>query len=80
MPTQSDLRFTFNVGNTDFEVIEFTLEEGLSQHYHLNLALSSFDAAIDFALGGPGTLTIKAVDHQFLGPTTRTTEDLHLSG
>jgi len=49
MPTQSDLRFTFNVGNTDFEVIEFTLEEGLSELYHLDLALSSFDAAVDFA-------------------------------
>ncbi|HCF3623446.1 TPA: type VI secretion system tip protein VgrG [Pseudomonas aeruginosa] len=49
MPTQSDLRFTFVVGKADFEVVEFTLEEGLSENYRLDLALSSFDAAIDFA-------------------------------
>ncbi|HCF6897027.1 TPA: type VI secretion system tip protein VgrG, partial [Pseudomonas aeruginosa] len=49
MPTQSDLRFTFEVGKADFEVVEFTLEEGLSENYRLDLALSSFDAAIDFA-------------------------------
>ncbi|HHM6089398.1 TPA: type VI secretion system Vgr family protein [Pseudomonas aeruginosa] len=48
MPTQSDLRFTFVVGKADFEVVEFTLEEGLSENYRLDLALSSFDAAIDF--------------------------------
>ncbi|OPE35043.1 contractile injection system protein, VgrG/Pvc8 family, partial [Pseudomonas aeruginosa] len=49
MPSQSDLRFTFVVGRTDFDVVEFTLEEGLSENYRLDLALSSFDAAIDFA-------------------------------
>ncbi|HCE6881040.1 TPA: hypothetical protein NHP40_005151, partial [Pseudomonas aeruginosa] len=27
MPTQSDLRFTFAVGATDFEVVSFTLDE-----------------------------------------------------
>ena len=48
MPTQSDLRFTFVVGDVDFDVVEFTLEEGLSETYRLDLALSSFDPAIDF--------------------------------
>ncbi|MFK1437564.1 contractile injection system protein, VgrG/Pvc8 family, partial [Pseudomonas aeruginosa] len=48
MSTQSDLRFTFVVGDVDFDVVEFTLEEGLSETYRLDLALSSFDPAIDF--------------------------------
>ncbi|MEG9860094.1 hypothetical protein [Stenotrophomonas sepilia] len=48
MPTQSDLRFTFVVGDVDFDVVEFTLEEGLSETYRLDLALISFDPAIDF--------------------------------
>ncbi|WP_437437001.1 hypothetical protein, partial [Pseudomonas aeruginosa] len=38
MPTQSDLRFTFVVGDVDFDVVEFTLEEGLSETYRLDLA------------------------------------------
>ncbi|MDG3821263.1 type VI secretion system tip protein VgrG, partial [Pseudomonas aeruginosa] len=43
-------RFTFAVGATDFEVVSFTLDEGLSETYRLtlDLALSSFDPAIDF--------------------------------
>ncbi|WJV25583.1 type VI secretion system tip protein TssI/VgrG [Pseudomonas chlororaphis] len=48
MPAQSDLRFTFAVGKTAFEVIEFTLDEGLSEGYCLTLELASFDPAIDF--------------------------------
>lgn len=49
MPTQSDLRFTFAVGDIEFEVIEFTLDEGLSETYALRLELASRDPAIDFA-------------------------------
>ena len=49
MPTQSDLRFTFAVGDTAFEVIEFTLDEGLSETYALRLELASHDPAINFA-------------------------------
>lgn len=69
MPTQSDLRFTFVVGDADFEVVEFTLEEGLSENYRLELALASFDAAIDFAqvLDQPAHFTLwqggRAVRH-----------------
>ncbi len=48
MPTQSDLRFTFAVGSTEFEVVAFTLDEGLCETYTLALDLASFDAAIDF--------------------------------
>ncbi|MEG0860158.1 MAG: type VI secretion system tip protein TssI/VgrG [Pseudomonas sp.] len=49
MPRQSDLRFTFEPVQGDaFEVIEFTLEEGLSQPFILNLELASHDPAIDF--------------------------------
>ena len=80
MPTQFDLRFTFPVGKADFEVLESSLKNGLSEPYRLDVARSSFDAAIDFSLGGPGTLTTKAVDHQFLGPATRAPEDPHFSG
>ena len=49
MPSQSDLRFTFTVGETEFEVIEFTLDEGLSESYQLALELASRDPAIDFS-------------------------------
>ncbi|WP_411389234.1 type VI secretion system Vgr family protein [Pseudomonas sp. MPB23] len=49
MPRQSDLRYTFEPLRGDpFEVVSFTLEEGLSQPFKLVLALVSFDAAIDF--------------------------------
>ena len=51
MPPQSDLRFTFALeGNPAlFDVIEFELEEGLSQPFRLTLKLSSHDPNIDFA-------------------------------
>lgn len=49
MPRQSDLRFTFEPLNGDpFEVVSFTLEEGLSQPFKLELELVSHNAAIDF--------------------------------
>ncbi|OOV90872.1 contractile injection system protein, VgrG/Pvc8 family, partial [Pseudomonas sp. MF4836] len=48
MPSQSDLRFTFSVGNESFDVVEFTLHEGLSETFHLAVELTSANPAIDF--------------------------------
>lgn len=49
MPRQSDLRYTFEPLRGDpFEVVSFTLEEGLSQPFKLELELVSHNAAIDF--------------------------------
>jgi len=49
MPRQSDLRFTFEPLQGDpFDVVSFTLEEGLSQPFQLTLELASHNAAIDF--------------------------------
>lgn len=49
MPRQSDLRFTFDPLQGDaFEVVEFKLEEGLSQPFKLTLELARHDLAIDF--------------------------------
>ena len=49
MPRQSDLRFTFEPLQGDaFEVVEFKLEEGLSQPFKLTLDLVSHDSAVDF--------------------------------
>ncbi|CAI8830230.1 type VI secretion system Vgr family protein [Pseudomonas sp. IT-P291] len=49
MPRQSDLRFTFEPLKGDpFEVVSFTLEEGLSRPFKLELELASHNAAIDF--------------------------------
>ena len=49
MPRQSDLRFTFEPLQGDaFDVVSFTLEEGLSQPFKLELELASHDPAIDF--------------------------------
>ena len=61
MPRQSDLRYTFEPsGGADFEVIEFTLDEGLSKPFTLALQLASFDAELDFGtlLDKPALLTI----------------------
>jgi type VI secretion system secreted protein VgrG len=42
MPRQSDLRYTFEPLRGDpFEVVSFTLEEGLSQPFKLELELVS---------------------------------------
>lgn len=49
MPRQSDLRYTFQPLRGDpFEVVSFTLEEGLSQPFKLELELVSHHPAIDF--------------------------------
>ncbi len=49
MPRQSDLRFTFEPLQGDpFDVVSFTLVEGLSQPFKLELELASHNAAIDF--------------------------------
>ncbi|NBA95428.1 type VI secretion system Vgr family protein [Pseudomonas sp. R5(2019)] len=64
MPSQSDLRFTFDIlgGETPgaFDVVEFTLTEGLSETFLLSLELTSPNPAIDFGqvLDRPGLLTI----------------------
>ncbi|WP_256829950.1 type VI secretion system Vgr family protein [Pseudomonas sp. Pse1] len=49
MPRQSDLRFTFTPLRGDaFDVVSFTLDEGLSHPFKLTLELASHNAAIDF--------------------------------
>ncbi|AVJ29604.1 type VI secretion system Vgr family protein [Achromobacter spanius] len=48
MPTQSNLRFTFAIGDESFEVVQFTLQEGLSETFLLEVDLASANAAIDF--------------------------------
>ncbi|OXI31043.1 type VI secretion system Vgr family protein [Burkholderia aenigmatica] len=60
MPTQSDLRFTFTAGDESFEVVEFTLREGLSETFRLQVELASANPAIDFGqvLDRNGLLTI----------------------
>ncbi|MGV8403062.1 type VI secretion system Vgr family protein, partial [Pseudomonas aeruginosa] len=60
MATQSDFRFTFTVGNESFEVVEFTLREGLSETFLLQVDLASINPAIDFGqiLDHIGLLTI----------------------
>ncbi|MCW2271676.1 type VI secretion system Vgr family protein [Pseudomonas sp. JUb96] len=62
MPRQSDLRFTFQplASEAQFEVIDFDLEEGLSQPFRLALTLSSHDPDIAFAglLDNPARFTL----------------------
>ncbi|MDH0092668.1 type VI secretion system tip protein VgrG [Achromobacter mucicolens] len=48
MPTQSNLHFTFAVGDESFEVVQFTLQKGLSETFLLEVDLASANAAIDF--------------------------------
>ncbi|QXI30589.1 type VI secretion system Vgr family protein [Pseudomonas vanderleydeniana] len=49
MPRQSDLRFTFEPLQGDaFDVVSFTLDEGLSKPFKLQLELASGDPAVDF--------------------------------
>ncbi|CAB3860178.1 type VI secretion system Vgr family protein [Achromobacter animicus] len=48
MPTQSDLCFTFTIGDEPFDVVEFTLQEGLSETFLLEVELASSNPAIDF--------------------------------
>lgn len=61
MAHQSDLRFTFRmVDGMEFEVIEFTLDEALSETFRLELDLASPDPAVDFAqvLDHPALFTL----------------------
>ncbi|MNK64479.1 Phage-related baseplate assembly protein [compost metagenome] len=49
LPTARGLSFTFEpVNGATFDVIEFTLDEALSEPYSLRLQLSSRDPAVDF--------------------------------
>ncbi|WP_246282945.1 contractile injection system protein, VgrG/Pvc8 family [Achromobacter animicus] len=50
IPIQSDLRFTFAIGDESFEVIEFTLQEGLSDTFLLEVDLAIANSAIDFGV------------------------------
>lgn len=45
MPTQSDLRFSFAIGEEPFEVVEFSLQEGLSEPFVLQAELASANPA-----------------------------------
>ncbi|EHK64147.1 type VI secretion system Vgr family protein [Achromobacter arsenitoxydans] len=65
MPSQSDLRFTFDLIGSEaphdaFEVIEFELREALSQTYLLSIDLACANPAVDFGLvlDRPARLTI----------------------
>lgn len=48
---QRDLKFTFSVltSRAQFEVVEFTLEEAISEPFRLTLQLASDNPAIEFA-------------------------------
>jgi type VI secretion system secreted protein VgrG len=50
MPSQSDLRFTFQplVGRSEFEVVSFELDEAISMPFQLKLELISFEDDVDF--------------------------------
>jgi len=51
MPSQSDLRFTFQplVGKTQLEVVSFSLTEAVSTPFELTLELISFEKNVNFA-------------------------------
>ncbi|MBC3483914.1 type VI secretion system tip protein VgrG, partial [Pseudomonas sp. SWRI77] len=50
MPRQSDLHYSFQplVGDAQFDVVSFTLKEGISQPFSLELELISYQDDIDF--------------------------------
>ena len=50
MPSQSDLRFTFQplVGQVEFEVVSFELDEAISAPFQLSLELMSYQDDVDF--------------------------------
>jgi len=50
MPSQSDLRFTFQplAGRSEFEVVSFELDEAISTPFQLKLELVSFEDDVDF--------------------------------
>ncbi|KVL12840.1 type VI secretion system Vgr family protein [Burkholderia cepacia] len=60
MVDRPDPRFTFTAGDESFEVVEFTLHEGLSETFLLQVELASANPAIDFGevLDRSGVLTI----------------------
>jgi len=62
MPSQSDLRFTFQplAGQIDFEVVSFELDEMISSPFQLKLELISFEDEVDFGqlLDKPALFTI----------------------
>ncbi|WP_255221838.1 contractile injection system protein, VgrG/Pvc8 family [Burkholderia cepacia] len=60
MVDRTDLNFTFTIGDESFEVVEFTLHEGLSETFLLQVELASANPAIDFGevLDRNGLLTI----------------------
>ncbi|MFF7400183.1 type VI secretion system Vgr family protein [Achromobacter sp. NPDC008082] len=61
LPHVKDMRFTFTpVHGAAFDVVEFTLDEALSETYRLSVDLSSFDPAVDFGglLDQPALFTI----------------------
>ncbi|KAB0656944.1 type VI secretion system Vgr family protein [Burkholderia diffusa] len=60
MAAQSNVRFTLKVGDVPLDVVEFDLDEGLSEGYRLRLTLVSADPAVDFGkvLDCPAALTI----------------------
>ena len=49
MPSQSDLRFTFQplVGQVEFEVVSFELDEAISTPFQLNLELAKIDIVLE---------------------------------
>ncbi|SNT49511.1 type VI secretion system secreted protein VgrG, partial [Pseudomonas sp. LAMO17WK12:I8] len=49
MPSQTDLRFTFQplVGRSEFEVVSFELDEAISTPFQLHLELISFEDDVD---------------------------------
>ncbi|MBO3274706.1 type VI secretion system Vgr family protein [Pseudomonas schmalbachii] len=59
---QRDLKFTFAVTSSrlEFEVVEFTLEEALSEPFRLTVELASYSSSIDFGqvLDQPALLTL----------------------
>lgn len=59
---QRDLKFTFSVtaSQVEFEVVQFELEEGLSEPFRLTVDLASYKSSIDFdkVLDQPALLTI----------------------
>jgi len=58
----SDLRFSFSVqaAEVEFDVVEFSLDEALSEPFRLEVDLSCFDPAVDFGvvLDQPALFTI----------------------
>jgi len=52
MPVASELRFEFSIqaSGVAFDVVAFSLEEALSENFRLTVDLSSFEAAVDFAV------------------------------